>query len=211
MKKLLVAPLEVSGDSLESVFAALDNCSAQRIDVLNWEAFPYQPTVEFKMGYTEEALHLKFLVKEKAVRAVNTQANGSVWEDSCCEFFCDFDGKGYYNLETNCIGTQLLGWGSENREHADASVIQSIQVQSSLGSESFDVKEGSFDYEIVMTIPASAFYKHQLVFKKGMQFKGNFYKCGDETPDVHFLSWNPIPVDKPNFHLPEHFGEIELI
>ena len=211
MKKLYIPYLKLADDSLEAVSQALDVCQSQSLDVVNWEVYPYKPEVSFIMAYSDDALYLKFSVHEKAVRAVNNQPNGSVWEDSCCEFFCDFDGKGYYNLETNCIGTQLLGWGFGDRKHADATVINFIKKQSSLGTEPFDVKTGGFNYEIVMAIPASAFYAHQLSFKKGMCFRANFYKCGDKTPDVHFLSWNPIEVEKPNFHLPEYFGEVELL
>ena len=211
MKKLYAPQIRIADDSLESVSKALDGCQFESIDVVNWDTFSYKPEVSFTMAYGEDALYLKFFVVEKAVRAVNDQPNGSVWEDSCCEFFCDFDGKGYYNLETNCIGTQLLGWGSNDRQHADVAVINSIKKQSSLGAEPFDVKTGEFNYEIVMAIPASAFYAHQLSFKKGMCFRANFYKCGDKTPDVHFLSWNPIEVEQPNFHLPEFFGEVELL
>ncbi len=211
MKKLFVPPIKLIDDSLETVSQALDVCQSQPIDVVNWAAYPYKPDVSFKMAYSEEALYLKFSVRENAVRAVNDQPNGSVWEDSCCEFFCDFDGQGYYNLETNCIGTQLLGWGSTDRERADARVINSIKKQSSLGDKPFEVKTGEFNYDLVMAIPASTFYKHHLSFKKGMRFRANFYKCGDKTPDVHFLSWNPIEVEKPNFHLPAFFGEVELI
>ncbi|MBI9061194.1 MAG: hypothetical protein JEZ14_04360 [Marinilabiliaceae bacterium] len=211
MKKLFVSCIKLNDESLEAVSQALDVCQSESIDVVNWETYPYKPEVSFKIAYSEDALYVKFSVVEKAVRAINDQPNGSVWEDSCCEFFCDFDGKGYYNLETNCIGTQLLGWGNGNREHADAKVINSIKKLSSLGTEPFDVKTGEFNYEIVMAIPASAFYAHQLSFKKGMCFRANFYKCGDKTPDAHFLSWNPIEVEQPNFHLPEFFGEVELL
>lgn len=211
MKKLFVSELKLRDDALETVSEALDTCPVHPIEVVNWHEYPYQPDVKFRMGYTNDALHLKFIVHEKAVRAVNDQPNGAVWEDSCCEFFCDFDGTGYYNLETNCIGTQLLGWGLEKREHADPEVLNSIKKFSTLGSESFDVKEGDFNYEIVMSIPAESFYAHQLSFEKGMCFKANFYKCGDKTPEMHFLSWNPIGVEKPNFHLPQFFGEVELV
>lgn len=214
MRQLQITPLATQSQDLNEVSKALDTIEvAQSVDIVNWSDYPYQPDVTFRMAYREDALFLKFYVSEKAVRAVNGEPNGSVWEDSCCEFFCDFDGKGYYNLETNCIGTQLLGWGGEKatRERASAATINSIIKLSTLGAEPFDVKEGEFKYEIVMAIPATAFYAHTLTFKKGMTFRANFYKCGDKTPDMHFLSWSPIDVNKPNFHLPQFFGKIELI
>ncbi len=220
MKTLKVPFLQLSDDSLETISKSLDEFPVNFIDVVNWKEYPYKPDVSFKMGYTKDALYIKYQVHEKAVRAVNSEPNSEVWEDSCCEFFCDFDGKGYYNLETNCIGTQLFGWGesmedrelaAKNRTRADTSVINKIRKVSTLGSEPFDVRTGDFSYEIVMAIPVNAFFTHKLNFEKGMTFKANFYKCGDKTPDMHFLSWNPIRVDSPNFHLPEFFGEVKLV
>jgi hypothetical protein len=40
---------------------------------------------------------------------------------------------------------------------------------------------------------------------------GNFYKCADATDQPHYVSWNPIKTEKPDFHRPEFFGEIYLI
>ena len=220
MKKIEVSFLQLSNDNLETISKGLDELPMNHIDVVNWNEYPFKPEVSFKIGYSKDALYLKYIVSEPAVRAVNSEPNSEVWEDSCCEFFCDFDGEGYYNLETNCIGTQLFGYGksmadrelaAKSRTRADVSVISKIRKSSTLGSEPFDVKTGDFSYEIVMAIPVDAFYKHKLTFEKGMTFRANFYKCGDKTPEMHFLSWNPIGVDSPNFHLPEFFGEIKLV
>ena len=38
--------------------------------------------------------------------------------------------------------------------------------------------------------------------------KANFYKCGDNMPQKHYLSWHPIEIEKPNFHRPDHFGTL---
>ena len=38
----------------------------------------------------------------------------------------------------------------------------------------------------------------------------NVYKCGDNLSQPHFLSWQPIHTDKPNFHVPQFFGEVEF-
>ena len=35
-----------------------------------------------------------------------------------------------------------------------------------------------------------------------------FYKCGDETEFKHRGMWNIINNPKPDFHLPEYFGNI---
>ena len=39
----------------------------------------------------------------------------------------------------------------------------------------------------------------------------NFYKCGDDTPQPHFISWSPIDLPKPDFHAPQFFGVLELL
>ncbi len=36
----------------------------------------------------------------------------------------------------------------------------------------------------------------------------NFYKCGDETNEPHYISWNPIDTPNPNFHVPQFFGDL---
>ena len=38
----------------------------------------------------------------------------------------------------------------------------------------------------------------------------NFYKCGDKTAHIHFVSWSPIGCEKPDFHRPEYFGTLEF-
>ena len=40
------------------------------------------------------------------------------------------------------------------------------------------------------------------------KIRGNFYKCGDLTAQEHYLAWNRVDAERPNFHLPEYFGEL---
>ncbi len=211
MNSLTIPRLHLVAPSIQEVSRAINEAGAlATINVVNWTDYPHKPHVSFAMAYDEAALYLKFYVQEEHIRAVETQPNSNVWEDSCCEFFCAFDNKGYYNLETNCIGTQLLGWGPKgDRKHAADSVIHSITKHSTLGSEPLKAQSGNFDYQITMMIPATAFFAHQMSFKEGTRFRANFYKCGDKTPVPHFLSWNPIDIPKPDFHRPDFFGEIK--
>ena len=39
------------------------------------------------------------------------------------------------------------------------------------------------------------------------RWRGNFYKCADESSHPHWASWRPIG-EKLDFHTPEFFGEI---
>lgn len=212
MKTLSIPQLKLNNPSLDTISNKLDEIGRPTpIDTTNWDDYLYKPLTSFNMAYDEKFLYLKFYVEEEHARAVETEPNGNVWEDSCCEFFCSFDDKGYYNLETNCIGTQLLGWGKKgDRERANDSTIHAITKYSTLGNKPFESTSGSFKYQITLKIPATSFFAHEATFRPGDKFRANFYKCGDKTEIPHFLSWNPIDVPKPDFHQPDFFGQIVL-
>ncbi len=203
------------GISLEKVSSALDKLDTIHfIDSLSWKEYPYKPEVKFVAAYNEGNLFLKYYVKEKYIRAVNTATNGNVWEDSCVEFFvAPGEDKEYFNFEVNCIGTCLVQKGEkrENRNYLDQEVINSIKRISSLGEEPFDEKTGSFEWNLTMMIPLVTICKIKNNNLKGLKMKGNFYKCGDKLSEIHFLSWNPIGTPQPDFHESEYFGEIEFI
>jgi hypothetical protein len=65
-------------------------------------------------------------------------------------------------------------------------------------------------WEVALIIPYAAFFKHQIQSLDGKEIKANFYKCGDELQTPHFLSWNPIKIEKPDFHRPDFFGTLEF-
>ena len=44
----------------------------------------------------------------------------------------------------------------------------------------------------------------------GLAMYGNFYKCGDLTKKAHYLSWNPMRCETPQFHRPQDFGRLIL-
>ena len=41
-------------------------------------------------------------------------------------------------------------------------------------------------------------------------FRANFYKCGDKTVVQHYSTWNPILLEKPDYHQSSFFGKITL-
>jgi hypothetical protein len=208
MKKLIVPFLKIKPNSkLTGKNKAFEKIEATKIDIAAWEAnFPYKPEVSFKMAYTSQSLVIQYFVNEKTIRAVNNEPNGSVWEDSCVEFFVSWDnGASYYNLEFNCIGTGLIGfgYGRENRERIGADLIKSIQTDAHIVQ-----KESGYQWSMLLEIPLSVFKYHTITPLNGRTCRANFYKCGDKLAEPHFLSWSPITFHKPNFHLPEFFGEL---
>lgn len=215
MKELNVKKVSLANVAVENVPALLDKekVAFQPINTVNWPAFPYQPEVQFRIAHTDDAILLNYRVKEASVRAVAAGDNGAVWEDACVEFFSIPAGDGiYYNVECNCAGTLLIGAGAGrgNREHASQEVLDKVQRWSSLGRASFEERVGECNWELALVIPYSAFFKHQLTDLDGKTIRANFYKCGDGLQTPHFLSWNPIGLEKPNFHCPEFFGTLNF-
>jgi len=213
MKKLEIEKLQLSEKTLQAVSDALDLRGKNDINTINWPEFSYAPEVKFAMAWDEGHFYLKFFVKEQHAAAITDFNNGPVWEDSCCEFFCAFDNSGYYNLETNCIGAQLFCWQGEDGEKEQGSDenISKMQRRSSLGNTAPVSLKGDIGWDLVMMIPVSVFFRHSgKKLSQGMQFRANFYKCGDKTHEPHFVSWNAIGVAKPDFHQPDFFGKVIL-
>jgi len=199
---------------LELVSQTLDwEISSFKIEQVNWEAFPYKPRVTLRIGYNEKELFLKYKVREQSVRAAVAENDGNVWEDSCVEMFVSLQGSmDYYNLELSCIGKRLLGYHKVGEEavRADKSVLSSIRVLSSLVNKPFPEKHGETEWNITVAIPFKAFWKDRFAPVSGDKITGNFYKCGDKLTVPHFLSWKKIDFEKPNFHLPQFFSELEF-
>ena len=180
-----------------------------RIGCLNWpEAFPYRPEAEFDLCHDGGELHLRFRVKEDAVRAVCAADREHAWEDSCVEFFFDPHGDGtYYNLECTCTGWLYLcrGTGRHGREFLPEAAYAAISRRCSLGREPFGLRPGPTAWEVELDIPAAVF---GLAAFDGLRARGNFYKCGDRLPVPHYLTWAPIATPKPDFHRPEYFDTL---
>ena len=181
-----------------------------QIDTLNWAAYNYKPKLNFRIGHTGKEIWLKYYVTEKYILAQETRINGSVYKDSCVEFFVSVDGKNYYNLEINCIGTIHLahGPGRNDRKFVDPEIIKKIEVESSLGNQPFEEKTGNFDWEMMVRIPVQSFAFDKIKSLNGLKATANFYKCGDETSEPHFVTWNPIGTENPDYHRPEFFGKV---
>jgi len=180
------------------------------IDTLNWAGYQYKPKLNFRIGHTGTEIWLKYYVAEKHIRAMETRTNGEVYKDSCVEFFISPDGENYYNFEFNCIGTTHLdfGPGRGNRKFVDAAVVEKIEIESTLGNKPFDNKSGNFEWEMMIRIPLSSFQYSKIGKLNGLKATANFYKCADATPEPHFVTWNPVGTENPDYHRPEFFGKV---
>lgn len=194
--------------SLDSISAALDEVERYAIGTTPWPAFTYKPDVSFSVAYTSDNIAIKYYVREKSLRGLYALANTPVHEDSCLEFFISFDDEpAYYNLELNCIGTCSFGYGKDKelRQAIPGEVISKIKRHIMIEHTADGDKDAVY-WELLVMIPMEVFIYHDIQNLQGRQCRVNFFKCGDELPEPHFLAWKNIIAATPNFHLPEFFG-----
>lgn len=219
VKELAFTSEKPSAGEIENAFNA-KGIEYNRIVCVNWEGYngDYTPDVQFRIGYTEKEIYIQYLVTENDIKAVYGEDAGSKpYTDSCVEFFAiPGEGGEYYNLELNCIGKGTFAGGAQrtDRTRYGDDVLSRIRRESTLGSEAFGTKTFAengnkpYTWKLTVALPVELYSLSEVKPLKGRSIKANFYKCGDDMPQKHYLSWHPIRIEKPNFHRPDHFGTL---
>jgi hypothetical protein len=211
MNRLFVKKLinvKITASELSFVFDK-EQIPFHPVACVNWVDYPYKPDVKFRIAHNGTRIFLNFQVEESDIQAVCADDNGKVWEDACVEFFIAFPHHDFYtNLECNCIG-KIVATARTDKQNSlwtSFNLANCIERWSSLGP--LPVANLSGKWEVSLIIPIKVFLLNEIHVLDGIQAKGNFYKCGDKLKVPHFLSWNPIESEQPDFHLPQFFGEI---
>ena len=157
-----------------------------------------------QLCYDDENLYVHLSAKENPIRAEHTGPLDSVCEDSCLEFFFSpmYGDDRYFNIEYNPNGCVYLGF-AENLQKL-------IRLVPEFGIP-FDPKvEMTEDgWNITYHIPYEFVRRFYPEFNptSGTKMRGNFYKCADLSPKVHYLWWNPMSLEPLSYHKPKEFGE----
>lgn len=197
--------------AIQDISDYLDQLQKNSIENAPWPEYNYKPKVAFSIAHSNDNLFLKYYVSENAIRAVYSNINSPVHKDSCVEFFILFnDERNYYNFEFNCIGTCHAGFGKDRhgRESLPDEVLSKIKSMTVV-KRTNDI-QNNISWELTIMIPVTAFTKHNLTQLNGLKGQGNFFKCGDDLPVPHFLAWNNIEAETPDFHLSKYFGKLEF-
>lgn len=206
---------EEDNPGMNEISAKLDEIGiGHSVDVINWKEYRYKPEVRFNIAYRGKEIFLKYYIKEGYFKAEKTETNQMVCEDSCVEFFVSPANDGiYYNFEFNGIGTCLLGAGTcrEESSLAHPGLISGIRRISSAGNLPVKEKKGEFFWTITLAIPGEVFFHHEIKEFKGRTFRANFYKCGDKLSVPHYLTWNPVETEAPDYHQPAYFGQLKFV
>jgi len=154
--------------------------------------------------YDDTRLYLRQKAVEAHIRAAHTDALAAVCEDSCMEFFfCpeEQDAR-YFNFEWNLNGCLFLGFRTDRQ---NAVRLQAANHKELFHFRSAKTRDG---WEIFYEIPASfiKLFFPEFSLKSGKILRANCYKCGDKTKSPHYLSWNPVSSQTPDFHRSQDFG-----
>lgn len=149
-------------------------------------------------------LAVRMISFEAEPKTVYSSYNDPVFKDSCLEFFASFNSSPLYmNFEVNSKAAFLSAVRKERKNKTPIHELININDISIP-----PIKEKDFwGFEAVFTFDVINRLFGECSFDQGQSFKGNFYKCGDETAIPHFGSWSPINTLSPDFHRPEFFGE----
>ena len=200
----------------------------------NWEKAPWQdaevltigntmgdvpdfsPDTRARIMYDDTYLYVIFKVVDKYVKAITTEPNGPVWEDSCVEFFFAPDSAKvlhYFNLEVNCGGTPLMRFNRIPRTDYDTLTgkeLSMIEIAASMPVLVDPELVGDTTWTIEYKIPFELLKSYSNISQpaSGVVWKANLYKIADKTSNPHYLTWALIKNGIVDFHQPEFFGKL---
>lgn len=210
MRRLKIPFLITEGiKEVGQISQLMDGLKTTSLDCNPWPAYKANVDAKFVMAHNGQSILLKYMIAEKYLVA-NEVTNGNIHNDSCVELFIAFDDVGYYNLEFNCLGFTKIGYGASRhgRRLLPLEVIKQLSFSSRINANSTINANTGFDWEITLIIPMEIFTRHKISSFHHLKAKGNFYKCGDGLPKPHFLAWNMVEAEIPDFHRKEFFGDL---
>ncbi len=185
----------------------------------------FRPNAEVKALHDDANLYVMFRVQDQFIRATYTTYQDPVYRDSCVEFFVmprspERGAAGYFNVEMNCLGTMLLYYiedakrtaqGFEKFTKVPQERLRGMTVFHSISAPLQEELTSPLEWVVEYNLPLSLFeaYLGELHPAAGLRWRGNFFKCGDDTSQPHWASWSPIG-EALNFHQPDKFGVLEF-
>ncbi|MCJ8296867.1 MAG: carbohydrate-binding family 9-like protein [Colwellia sp.] len=193
----------------------------QAITAIAINNFPWYQTgpkqdTQVKLSATKDTLFIQIIAQDNYSYAKQTELNHMlICQDSCVEFFFSPSGvlgSNYVNLEVNCCGTLHLAYGTgrDKRQFISLEAASLIQRKTSINSPVKFESEDDKEWIVEIALPFAAI--EQLTGENVNKDKwfANFYRCGGRT-EPQYAVWNNIDVPEPDYHRPEHFGELVFI
>jgi len=182
------------------------------------EGSDHRPRTTLRLLHSGRTIHGLFEVEDCYVRSRYLNYGDPVYRDSCVEIFLQPKGAGgYFNFEFNAGGVFLCFFITDPARVAGAFKeyvrpgardMAGVRVRGSLPRTVEPEAASPMTWWLAFAIPVPALEKFAgpLGDLSGQTWRGNAYKCGNETSHPHWGAW--APVDALNFHLPHCFGEL---
>jgi hypothetical protein len=193
------------------------------IDSFHPRSSGHRPEVSARLLHDGRRIFALFrVVDDRHVRAVHTEYDSDTYKDSCVELFVQPAGRqGYFALEVNCIGAFSLRYVEDPTRTAnrfakwarvDRADAGRIEVATSMAPTVDPEIPGPVTWWVELAWPLDAMepYCGALGELEGQRWRGNAFKCADETSHPHWASWSPIG-EKLNFHAPQYFGTLVFV
>ncbi len=192
----------------------LINCDTLAVTLVdtywNGDAAPAGRHFTAGLAWSSENLAVVFRASQTEPLVVSDEINLTsktigLWERDVCEIFIAPDAAAthrYFEFEAAPTGEWVdlaIDCGSEKRE-------TDLEYKSGMTSAARIEKN-----EIVMAIkiPWEAFGVARP--KVGDVWLGNLFRCVGKGTTRGYLAWQPTKTAKPNFHVPERFGEFRFV
>lgn len=210
-------PVQINADWDKPVWRTIKPVA---IELCMGEKPEHKPKTQVRLAWDDEHIYVIFRVEDRYIRATATEYFGNVWQDSCVEFFFAPQAEvagGYFNLETNCIGTILMHHQlrrGQERRYLYTKDLDTINLATSFAKgrpidpEIAEPTVWTLEYALPWRMLKN--YAETVAPTPGVVWRANFYKCADKTSHPHWLTWSKIPLEKPDFHQPEYLGYLEF-
>jgi len=182
-----------------------------------WYTAGQKQDTAVRMLYDAQNLYVQFNCRDRHIFAKETRLNGMVCTDSCVEFFATIDPAvcpDYFNLEINCCGVMHMGYGAgrHGRKLVSPELANRLAIVTSEKTPTRKESPADEAWWVAAAIPFDAiseFTGKKVMPTSGTTWKANFYRCGGKTDD-QYACWNLIQWEKPDFHRPEFFGDLQF-
>lgn len=173
------------------------------------EAAPEGRHFVARLLWSPTTLYVRFDAEQHAPLVVSdrpdtTQKTLGLWDRDVCEIFIAPDPsrrERYFEFEVAPTGewVDLALEIDAGERKTDTSYSSGMRAASSVSGD-----------RVVMAIaiPWSAF---GTVPRKGDIWAGNLFRCVGTGHDRGYLAWQPTLTEKPNFHVPERFGQLIFV
>ena len=175
------------------------------VDQFLWTP-PVHIHMQAKLCYDQTAIYIYQYAAEPNIRAEHTGPYSMVCEDSCMEFFLApvADDPRFFNFECNPNACMFIGLETCCD---DIIRLHPLEENSVFQQKTARVAGG---WELSYRIPYSFIQMFFPSFypSSGHSMLANCYKSGDLTEQPHYMAWNPVRHNTPDFHRKSDFGRM---